>query len=161
MGFKPPAMRSSCSDESTDMQHDLCKSGHDLDLIIKKNKHYSPLFLDSWVIPRRVGAGRQMRRARGVWTPSLTRLIGHVATMEFDKKQKKKIMIKLPKPILRSGQRSDHQMSSKVKFLSFQHFSTNRCNSGTRRATAKTSAFDGSFDALFAKSPQIWPKING
>ena len=64
--------------------------------------------------------------AGGDETPPLSRLLGHVATRgKRQSKERQQIMTKLHRSFSRSGQRSGHQRSPKVKFCRFQHFSTN------------------------------------
>ena len=79
-------------------------------------------------IPRRAAARRRTRRAGGVfevWTPPLTRLLGHVATRGKRHSQERQKSWRSCYSHFGFIQKSCHQRSPKVKFCRFQHFSTN------------------------------------
>ena len=95
--------------------------------------------------------------------PPLIQLLGHVAT--HDKRHSNERQKSLPNwfgHFFRSGQRSGHQRSSKVKLYRFKHFFYKYVhNPGAGRAAPRKSAFDSSFDVLSLACPHVWSKING
>ena len=125
--------------------------------------------------PRRAGARHRTRRARGVWTPPLTRFLGHVATRgKRHSKERQTLLRNCCGHFLGhvKGQVTrGHQRSNFAFFNIFSYKSTHNSRTGSdqvlpskcpgRASAPRWIALDSPFNVLSITGPQICRKING
>ena len=101
---------------------------------------------------------------RDVWTPPLTRLLGHVATRgKWHSKERHKSWRNCFSHCLGQveGQVTREHQSSYFDVLNIFFFYKSAHNSETKRTTtSRRNAFDSPFNALSLRCPQILLKVN-